>query len=56
MEAPGPLQFSLRTLILLTILIAAVVAIGRDVFLLAQQTADAGWSFGPMVGWLALTG
>jgi len=58
MAAPQTLQFSLRTLILLTIVIAAVVAIGRDVYYLAIAPEGAAhrWSFGPMVGWLALTG
>jgi len=58
MDAPRPLQFSLRTLILITVLAAAVVAIGRDMYSLAiaPERALYRWSFGPMVGWLALTG
>lgn len=57
MVALQPRQFSLRTLILLTILIAAVVAIGRDLyyFAIAPEVAAHRWSFAPMIGWLALT-
>src|SRR5262245_61548786 len=57
MAARQPLQFSLRTLILLTIVVAATVAVGRDFYLFVRSQGSGGvrWSFAPMIGWLALT-
>jgi len=58
MAARQPLQFSLRTLILITIVSAAALAIAGDIRLFVRNAEDAFFhrSFGPMVGWLAITG
>jgi hypothetical protein len=52
--ARQPLQFSLQTLILITIVVASALAVGRDFFIALQEDPTDHRSFAPMVGSLAL--